>query len=181
MPCILYCTWAFVQCGTFMTGICINLCCQIVYICTLFTYIVSLHQEPASNIWSAGFFVFVFVFVCFMEYAMFVWFILHADAKNCKVQFTWTNIYGIYKNQEHQGSRSGTRLPPLWPWFDSRTRCHMWVEFVVASFLAWRGLFPGTLVFPSPQKPTFLNSNLIGNACTHMNKFFRALRCYVGK
>ena len=26
-----------------------------------------------------------------------------------------------------------TRLPPLSPRFDSQTRCHMWVEFVVDS------------------------------------------------
>ena len=34
-----------------------------------------------------------------------------------------------------QGWRSGesTRLPPLWPRFDSRTRRHMWVQFVVGS------------------------------------------------
>ena len=34
-----------------------------------------------------------------------------------------------------QGWRSGesTRLPPMWPGFDSRSRCHMWVEFVVGS------------------------------------------------
>ena len=34
-----------------------------------------------------------------------------------------------------QGWRSGesTRLPPTWPGFDSRSRCHMWVEFVVGS------------------------------------------------
>ena len=31
-----------------------------------------------------------------------------------------------------QGWRSGesTRLPPMWPGFDSQTRRHMWVEFV---------------------------------------------------
>ena len=31
-----------------------------------------------------------------------------------------------------QGWRSGegTRLPPMWPRFDSQTRRHMWVEFV---------------------------------------------------
>ena len=34
-----------------------------------------------------------------------------------------------------QGWRSGesARLPPMWPGFDSRTRRHMWVEFVVGS------------------------------------------------
>ena len=57
-----------------------------------------------------------------------------------------------------QGWRSGesTRLPPLWPGFDSQTRHHMWVEFVVGSLLALRGF---SLVFPSLQKPTFPNSN----------------------
>ena len=40
-----------------------------------------------------------------------------------------------------QGWRSGesTRLPPMWPGFDSRSRCHRWVEFVVDSLLALRG------------------------------------------
>ena len=33
------------------------------------------------------------------------------------------------------------RLPPMWPGFDSRTRRHMWVEFVVD---ALRGFSPGT-------------------------------------
>ena len=34
-----------------------------------------------------------------------------------------------------QGWRSGesTRLPPMWPGFDSRARRHIWVEFVVSS------------------------------------------------
>ena len=43
--------------------------------------------------------------------------------------------------------------PPMWPGFDSWTRRHMSVEFVVGS----RGFSPGTPVFHSPQKPT-LNS-----------------------
>ena len=32
-------------------------------------------------------------------------------------------------------SGESARLPPMWPGFDSRTRCHMWVEFVVGSLL----------------------------------------------
>ena len=61
-----------------------------------------------------------------------------------------------------QGWRSGesARLQPMWPGFDSRTRRHMSVEFV-GSLLALRGFSPGTPVFPSPQKPTFLNFNSI--------------------
>ena len=45
--------------------------------------------------------------------------------------------------------RSGesAHLPPLWPGFDSRTWCQMWVEFVV-------GFSPGPPVFLPPQKPT---------------------------
>ena len=39
----------------------------------------------------------------------------------------------------------------------------MWVEFAVGSLLALRGLSLGTPVFPSSQKPTFLNSNSIQN------------------
>ena len=37
------------------------------------------------------------------------------------------------------------------------------VEFVVGSPLAPRGFSTDTPVFPSPQKPTFLNANLIWN------------------
>ena len=56
-----------------------------------------------------------------------------------------------------RGWRSGesTRLPPMWPWFDSRSRCHMWVEFVVGSRPCSEGFSP---VFLPPQKPTFPTS-----------------------
>ena len=52
-------------------------------------------------------------------------------------------------------SSESTLLPPMWPWFDSWSRRHMWVEFVVGSLLALRGFSPGTPVFPSSQKQTF--------------------------
>ena len=61
-------------------------------------------------------------------------------------------------------SGKSARLLPVWPGFDSRTRRHMWVEFVVGSLLAPRGFSPDTPGFPSPQKPTFLNSNSIWNS-----------------
>ena len=38
------------------------------------------------------------------------------------------------------------------------TRRRMWVEFVVGSLLALRSFLVGAPVSPSPQKPTFLNS-----------------------
>ena len=62
-----------------------------------------------------------------------------------------------------QGWRSGesTRLPPMWLRFDSRTRCHMWVEFVVGSRPCSEGFSPGTPVFLPPQKPTFPNFQFV--------------------
>ena len=48
-----------------------------------------------------------------------------------------------------QGWRSGesTRLPPMWPGFDSQIRCQMWVEFV-GSLLCTERFSPGTPVSP---------------------------------
>ena len=50
------------------------------------------------------------------------------------------------------------------PGFDSRTRRHMWVEFVVGSRPSSEGFSPGSPIFLPPQKSTFLNSNSIGNS-----------------
>ena len=61
-----------------------------------------------------------------------------------------------------------TRLPPMWPRFDSRSRRHMRVEFVAGSLLAPSGFSPGTPVFSTPEKPTLPNSSLIRNARTHV-------------
>ena len=41
--------------------------------------------------------------------------------------------------------------------------------------LAPRGFFPGTPVFPSPQKPTFPNSNSCWNARKRFNEFLELL------
>ena len=43
---------------------------------------------------------------------------------------------------------------------------HMWAKFVVGSVSAPRGFPPGTLVFPSLQKPALLNSNSTRNVRT---------------
>jgi len=37
-----------------------------------------------------------------------------------------------------------------WPGLDSRSRCHMWVEFVVGSRPCSQGFSPGTPVFLPP-------------------------------
>ena len=50
--------------------------------------------------------------------------------------------------------RSGesTRLPPMWPGFNSRTRRHMWVEFVVGSRPCSERFFSGYSGFPLSSK-----------------------------
>ena len=65
-----------------------------------------------------------------------------------------------------QGWRSGesARLPPMCPGFDSRTRCHMWVEFVVGSLLCSKRFFFGYFGFPLSSK-------------TNMSKFHFDLDC----
>ena len=53
-----------------------------------------------------------------------------------------------------QGWRSGesARLPPMCPGFDSRTRRHMWVEFVVGSLPCFERFFSGYSGFPLSSK-----------------------------
>ena len=49
------------------------------------------------------------------------------------------------------------------PGFKSQFQCHMWVEFVVGSLPCSERFFSGYSGFPSPQKPTFPNSNSTSN------------------
>ena len=56
-----------------------------------------------------------------------------------------------------------TRLPPMWPGFKSWRQRHMWVEFVVGSLRCSERFFSVYSGFPSPQKPTFSNSNSTRN------------------
>ena len=52
-----------------------------------------------------------------------------------------------------QGWPSGesTCLPPMWPGFDFRTRCHMWIEFV-GPLLCHERFFSGYSGFPLSSK-----------------------------
>ena len=74
------------------------------------------------------------------------------------VEFLW-HLFSYTRGRKGWRSSESTRLKPIGPGFKSRRRRHMWVEFVVGSLLAPRGFSPGTPVSPSPQKPTFPNSN----------------------
>ena len=69
------------------------------------------------------------------------------------------NVFNFFLWEQGWRSGESTRLPPMWPVFDSRSRRHTWVEFVVGSRPFSEGFSPGTPVFFPPQKPTFPNSN----------------------
>ena len=60
----------------------------------------------------------------------------------------------VVSRHGEQGWRSGekTRLPPMWPEFNSRTRRHMWVEFVAGSLLCSERFFSGYSGFPLSAK-----------------------------
>ena len=59
------------------------------------------------------------------------------------------NIMG---NRDGAVSGESTRLPPMWSRFDSQTRRHMWVEFVVGSRLCSERFFSGYSGFPLSSK-----------------------------
>ena len=82
-----------------------------------------------------------------------------------KIILKLLNFLNVPSLIREQGWRSGesTRLSPMGPGFESQGQSPMWVEFVVGCLLAPRGFSLGTLVSPSPQKPTFPNSNSIWN------------------
>ena len=57
----------------------------------------------------------------------------------------------------------------MWPEFNSWTRHHMWVEFVVGSRPCSEGFSPGSPVFLPPQKSTLLNSSAVDEEPLHGN------------
>ena len=61
------------------------------------------------------------------------------------------------RDLREQGRCSGESacLPPMCPRFNSRTRCHVWVEFVVGSLLCSKRFF-----FGYPSFPLFLKTNI---------------------
>ena len=77
-----------------------------------------------------------------------------------------------------QGWCSGesTRLPPMWPRFDSRTRRHKWVKFVLVLFSSSR-IFLWVLRFPPPrQKPAYSRFQLAVSCAprSHMDRIAAA-------
>ena len=70
--------------------------------------------------------------------------------RHLKISFFFNQVE---KNVGEQGWRSGesARLPPMRPGFDSRTRRHMWAEFV-GSLLCSERFFSGNSGFPRSSK-----------------------------
>ena len=54
-------------------------------------------------------------------------------------------------------------LPPMWPGSIPGLGAICGLSLLLVLVPAPRGFSPGSPVFPSPQKPTFLNSNSIWN------------------
>ena len=65
----------------------------------------------------------------------------------------------LYFGEQWLHSGESIRLPPMWPRFDSQTRCHMWVEFV-GSLLCSERFSPEYSGFPIFSK-TCIWFNLI--------------------
>ena len=76
--------------------------------------------------------------------------LLHADDRSQRTN----GIVNRHQTIGEQGWRSGesARLPPMWRGFDSRSRRHMWVEFVVGSRPCSERFFPGYSGFPLSSK-----------------------------
>lgn len=94
------------------------------------------------------------------------WRCFHKQRVRYNVVFNWVVL--CMESHDHlkgkplisaAGSRvESTRLSPTCPGFNREMWCHMWVEFVVCSLYFSKRFF-WVLVFPSPQRPTFPNSD----------------------
>ena len=80
------------------------------------------------------------------------------------LSFVYIKFFFIIFTEE-QGWHSGesTCLPPMWHGFDSWTRCHMWVEFVVGSRPCSEGFFSRFSGFPPSTKTNISKFNSIWN------------------
>ena len=93
-------------------------------------------------------------------------------------------IWNVSIRTRFETGKKETRkwLPPMWPGFDSRTRRHMWVEFVVVSLLCSARFFSGYSGFPLSSKTNIFKFQFDPGMHGHiLNEFLRTPRCSVGK
>ena len=77
---------------------------------------------------------------------------------------------------KEQGVAQSTRLRPMWPWFKSWRRCHMWVEFVVSSLPFLRVLW-----FSPLHKNQNVQLQFDLERTDMFQEFLRTLKCSMGK
>ena len=98
-------------------------------------------------------------------------------------------LYNVQRNGAsvslgEQGWCSGesTHLPPMWPGFDSWTRRHMCVEFVVGSLLCSERFFSRYSGFPLSSKTNISKFQFDPGMHGHvLNEFLRTPKCSMGK
>lgn len=69
----------------------------------------------------------------------------------------------VKSENRHRRIDESTRLPPMWPGFDTQTRRYLRFEFVDVSHPCSKCFSTGSLVYLHPQKSAFPNFNSIGN------------------
>ena len=67
--------------------------------------------------------------------------LMAGNDNTCNLWLVWFHLVCV--GEQGWCSGESTRLPPMWARFDSRTRRHMWVEFVVSSLLCSERFFSG--------------------------------------
>ena len=74
------------------------------------------------------------------------------EGLSCELLLLKKFFHVMFLGEQGWHSGESTRFPPMWPGFDSRTRRHMWVEFVVGSLLCSERFFSGYSGFPLSAK-----------------------------
>ena len=74
------------------------------------------------------------------------------NGKYLPCRFAARQISTVIRGEQGWRSGESARLPPMWSGFDSRSRCHMWVEFVVGSRLCSERFYSGYSCFPLSSK-----------------------------
>ena len=83
--------------------------------------------------------------------------------KNKSVKQNCKHVTSQVLGRKGWRSDESTRLPPMWPASNPGVEAICGLSLLLVLSFAPRDFSPGTPVFPSPQKPTFPNSNSTRN------------------
>ena len=98
--------------------------------------------------------------------------------RNLKTQQS-SVIFDFGKQGWHNSKNA--RLPPVWPGFDSRTRRHMWVDFVVVSLLCSERFFSRYSRFPLSSKTNISKFQFHSGMHWHFKQVLVNSWCSIGK